>query len=540
VKDVVSKIRAKKTKKREKQAGKSTRRQTSLKDNLVIGLLITIVLWILAMGIIASDDMIQGSAGAQFVLPFVGDAGILLVGLLATGLFLGIVRPQVLHNNSMILLLSLISLIALFPAKALLYLAETAGLIPTEIAGFLLPFAMAPLLATILVDSTVGIALGTWASLAIAVMAGRSFPLLFTGIIATVIAAETARNVRTRAKVFRIGLVIGLSETTCVFAMTTLNWGSSSLILVLHQAGACLISGFLSAVVALLILPVFEALFDLTTDMTLLELSDLGHPLLQRLAIEAPGTYHHSLVVASLAQAAADKIGANALLARVSSYFHDVGKLTKPEFFAENIQLRANPHDDLPPSMSTLVITSHVKEGVSLAMLHKLPRPIIDVIREHHGSSLLSYFHHKAKTQVEGEPDNKQEGNPANDRPKVGEEDFRYTGPKPSSRESAIICLADTVEAASRSMKKTTPGHIEGLVNDLVNARILDDQLSGCSLTLSELTRIKHSFIFTLTNMLHGRLPYPKDEGRDKQQARAPQSQQAESKETGTVPDGTS
>ncbi len=244
--------------------------------------------------------------------------------------------------------------------------------------------------------------------------------------------------------------------------------------------------------------------------------------------MEAPGTYHHSLILANLAQAAADDIGANSLLARVCAYFHDVGKLTKPDFFAENLNQRGNPHDDLPPSMSTLVITSHVKEGLSLAMMHKLPTPVKAVIQEHHGTSLVSCFHHKAKSQKESEVAG------GNDR--IDEGDFRYAGPRPSFKESAIICLADSVEAASRSIEKTTPGHIEQLVTAIVNSKLTDGQLDDCELSLQELTRVKRSFVFTLTNMLHGRVPYPKDD--DNQQSKPVAHERGEGRSTGRAPNG--
>jgi putative nucleotidyltransferase with HDIG domain len=216
-------------------------------------------------------------------------------------------------------------------------------------------------------------------------------------------------------------------------------------------------------------------------------------------------------LVANLAQAAADEIGANSLLVRVSAYFHDVGKLVKPEFFAENMQLQNNPHDDLPPSMSTLVIVSHVKEGVSLGMLHKLPPPIIRAIQEHHGTSLLSYFHYKAKSQLEDKI-SQSEGNHKGEHKEVDESGFRYQGPKPSSRESAILCLADAVEAASRTMEKKAPANMEDLVNEIINMRLEDGQLDECDLSLSELAEVRRSFVFTLMNMFHGRVPYPKDE----------------------------
>jgi len=535
---LVSKVRAKKTRTREKQAGKASICRIPLQENPVIGLFVAVLLWSSVMLLLGAEYIFRhGATDHTVLLPLTGDGAFLFVGLFAAGLFLEIMKPGFLHRNSRILLLSLISLASLIPAKALLYVGERTLLIPPGIVGFFLPFALAPLLATMLVGNMVGIAVGVWTTLAMTILAGHSFPLFVTGMVATAVAIRTGRNVRTRSKVFRTGLVIGLSQITCVFGLTAVNWATSDPILILHQAGACLISGFFSALVVLLILPFFEGLFHITTDITLLELSDLGHPLLQRLAIEAPGTYHHSLVVANLAQAAADETGGNSLLARVSAYFHDIGKLTKPDFFTENIKLKNNPHDDLPPSMSTLVITSHVKEGLSLAMLHKLPDAIMNVIREHHGTSLLSSFHHKAKVQPEfepAEPENAQ----TDGRLRVNEDDFRYAGPKPRSRESAIISLADAIEAASRSMEKTTPGHIENLVNDIANAKVKDGQLDESELTFAEFTRAKHTFVFSLTNMLHGRVSYPKNKNRTEQQPGTVPGAQGANKKAYAVSDG--
>jgi putative nucleotidyltransferase with HDIG domain len=349
-----------------------------------------------------------------------------------------------------------------------------------------------------------------------AVMADHSLTVLITGLVATLVAAQTAQKVRTRSRVARTGLTVGLCEVACVFGAVIMNWREMSVMITLNAAGSCVISGFLCAIIALLILPVFEYLFRITTDISLLELSDLGHPLLQRLAIEAPGTYHHSLVVANLAQAAADEIGANSLVARVCAYFHDIGKLIKPNFFAENIQMQNNPHDDLPPSMSTLIITSHVKEGLSLAMHHKLPDVVAHVISEHHGTSLITYFHHKARTNLRAEIE-EREGAAVPSETVVDDSSFRYSGPRPTSRESAIICLADAVEAASRTLEKTAIPQIENMVDDITNARILDGQLDSAGLTLAEISRVKRSFVFTLASMLHGRVPYPKDETRDRQ-----------------------
>jgi putative nucleotidyltransferase with HDIG domain len=229
------------------------------------------------------------------------------------------------------------------------------------------------------------------------------------------------------------------------------------------------------------------------------------------MTIEAPGTYHHSLVVANLAEAAAEAIGANATLCRVCAYFHDVGKLVKPEYFTENMSFERNPHDDLAPTMSALIIIAHVKEGVDLALKHRLNQRTVDIIQEHHGTSLVRYFYQRALQQHE---DARAGGKimklREDDIPEVHEESFRYSGPKPQTKESAIVSLADTVESASRSLEKPTPQKIETLVNELIEERISDRQLDDCDLTLGELKVIADRFRFTLLMMLHSRIAYPK------------------------------
>jgi hypothetical protein len=255
---------------------------------------------------------------------------------------------------------------------------------------------------------------------------------------------------------------------------------------------------------------VLESTFRITTDISWLELADLNHPLLKRMTIEAPGTYHHSLVVANLAEAAAESIGANPTMARVCSYFHDIGKLVKPEYFTENMRHDRNPHDELAPTMSALIIIAHVKEGVDLALKHGLNQQIIDVIQQHHGTSLVFYFYKRALQQQE---DARAGGKIMNireeDIPEVREESFRYSGPRPHSRECAIISLADSIESASRSLERVTPHKIDQLISDMVERRILDGQLKDCDLTLREIEVISESFRYTLQSMLHSRVSYP-------------------------------
>lgn len=522
--EIVSKVRKKSTKKREKQVVRKAVEKKSFLETPAVGLFVVFVFWVAVMFGLRSKLIVTGWAKPEVILPLIGDSVYALIGLFAAGFYLNIVRPEYLKRNSRIVLLCLISLLSLSLITLLLYASQTLNMMPEKVVIFLLPLAVAPLLTTILIGGKAGFAIGVWTSLVSAILVGRSLPVFVEGIIVTAVASQAARFVRTRTKIIKTGIIIGLAEILCVLGAKALDWADLEIMIVIHQAAACMASGVLSAVVVLLVLPLFEHIFAITTDITLLEVSDFGHPLLRRLAIEAPGTYHHSLVVASLAQAAADQIGANSLEVRVCAYFHDIGKLVKPNFFAENIHMQHNPHDELPPSMSTLVITSHVKEGLSLALHHKLPDPVMRVIREHHGTSVLSFFHRKAKDQLEFEMNG--EDRPRRKDNRVDDSTFRYPGPKPKTRESAIVCLADAVEAASRSLEKTTPGHIEGLVNDIIRKRLEDGQLDASDLKLSELTKVRQSFIFTLTTMLHGRIPYPKDESKNNQSSKTTQNKQ--------------
>jgi putative nucleotidyltransferase with HDIG domain len=287
----------------------------------------------------------------------------------------------------------------------------------------------------------------------------------------------------------------------------TLDWQMLGL-----QSLAAIANGILTAMIVSGALPILETLFGLTTDISWLEAADLNHPLLRRLTLEAPGTYHHSLVVANLGESAAEVVGANPTMCRVCAYFHDIGKLVKPEYFTENMRAGRNPHDELAPTMSALIIIAHVKEGVDLALKHKLSQRIIDVIQEHHGTSLVNYFYMRALQQQE---DARQGGKIMNmreeDIPEVREESFRYSGPRPQSREAGIISLADAVESASRCLEKVTPNRLEQLIHDIIEKRIIDGQLDECDLTMREVNAIAENFAYTLTNMLHSRIAYPTD-----------------------------
>ena len=264
----------------------------------------------------------------------------------------------------------------------------------------------------------------------------------------------------------------------------------------LRGAGWCLAAGFLVSGS----LPFIESTFGAVTDISLLELGDVSHPLLQELVRRAPGTYNHSITVASIGETAADAIGANGLLVRVGAYFHDIGKMLKPHYFVENTTEGENKHDHLAPAMSTLIIIGHVKDGVDLAQEHNLPRPLIDFIEQHHGTTLVEYFYREAARQAEEQPDHRTDAD---------ESHFRYPGPKPQTRETAVLMIADAVEGASRALSEPTPSRIERLVHEIAMRRLLDGQFDECGLTITELSRIEDSLTKSLTAMYHGRIKYP-------------------------------
>lgn len=281
----------------------------------------------------------------------------------------------------------------------------------------------------------------------------------------------------------------------------TKPWENTSLLLSsLRGAGWCLVTGYLVAGS----LPFIESTFGVVTDISLLEMSDVSHPLLQELVQRAPGTYNHSMTVASIGEAAADAIGANGLLVRVGAYFHDIGKMLKPHYFIENIKKGdESKHEHLAPAMSTLIIIGHVKDGVDLAKQHTLPRQIIDFIEQHHGTTLVEYFYNAATRQADNQPDHRTDAD---------ESLFRYPGPKPQTREAGVMMLADAVESASRTLSEPTPASIENLVHKITLKKLLDGQFDECSLKLSEIHTVEESLIKSLIGIYHGRIKYPEQQ----------------------------
>src|SRR5881394_1072306 len=431
-------------------------------------------------------------------------------------------QPTTFRRSSRLLLVFGVIFVQLAATKLVLIMCNSGSysFLRPETGGLIAPYAFAPLVLSVLLGRNHGLYASVFVSLWSSILFGKvDAALLVCGLISGFTAVYLTLQVRKRSRLIRAGFGVGLA--TWLLSMTfgiigpidflspnTIDWKMLGI-----QSALAIGNGIVTATIVGGVLPMFEHLFQVTTDISWLEASDLNHPLLRRMTIEAPGTYHHSLVVANLAEAAAESIGANATLCRVCSYFHDVGKLVKPEYFTENMSFERNPHEDLAPTMSALIIIAHVKEGVDLALKHKLNQRIIDIIQEHHGTSLVYYFYKRAQQMHEdARAGGKIMKMRQDDIPEVREESFRYSGPKPQTKESAIVSLADAVESASRSLEKPTPAKIEQLVNDIIDQRISDHQLDECDLTLRDVRVIAERFRFTLMMMLHSRIAYPKQE----------------------------
>lgn len=471
--------------------------------------------------------VLRASPGASFAGdPFKGMIYGFALALTALAMF-HVSHTGTCRKNSRVVLV-LGGLIGHLLVVRLVMILADSGTIQETYRFLFVPFALAPMLHGILLGRTVGGFSAVYVSLIGCLLVPKDDVInyLIVSLVAGMLAVLCTDKVRRRIQLLRAGIYVGVVMVVLALVLGKLEvmsvFGSQSMDR-LQILGTGSIIAFATALATAMIisglLPMFEGVFQLTTDISWLELGDLNHKLLKQMQLEAPGTFHHSLVVASLAEAAAEKIGANAPLCRVCAYFHDVGKLKKPGYFIENQHDGSeNPHDVLTPTMSALIIIAHVKDGIDLAVKHKLNPRIINVIQEHHGDSLVYYFYRKAQEQKKAEMEKVDRGleNPE-DLPKIEEKNFRYPGPRPETKESGIICLADTIESASRTLRKPTPAKIRALVEELVRAKINDGQMDMCPLTLGEIALIKESFAKTLRSMLHSRIDYqkpPEDRGR--------------------------
>ncbi|VAX35190.1 Membrane protein containing HD superfamily hydrolase domain, YQFF ortholog [hydrothermal vent metagenome] len=373
----------------------------------------------------------------------------------------------------------------------------------TTIPYYYIPVAgMAMLTMLLFNDLQLSFLMSFLGSILVSLIVGGDFGVMLTFFIGSLAGSYAVQGARARGKLMGAGLFVSATHLVCLFLLNPnlqLILQRSFDVNYLYPLAA---NGFISVVLVIGTLKIFEYLFGALTNYSLLELSDFNQPLLKRMILEAPGTYHHSLVVSNLSEAAADAIEANALLARVGAYYHDIGKMVKPEYFTENQLLGGNKHDYIEPSMSRLVILNHVKEGIELAKKNKLNQAIIDFIPQHHGTSLIHYFHQKALEAAE-------------DGEHVDESDFRYPGPKPQARETAIVLLADSVEGAVRALDEQSPTRIEETVQKIINNKFIDGQLDECNLTLKNIDKISSTFVRILSAMYHSRIKYPEKKGND-------------------------
>ncbi|GAB6270652.1 MAG: HDIG domain-containing protein [Smithella sp.] len=403
------------------------------------------------------------------------------------------------RSNVDFLVFAIVAVLQIFFVKVGIFIAVAVNRafpsIPVDACYFAIPFAMGAMIIAVLVNRNVALIISVLTSFLISLLFDEKITYPLFSFLGSVAASYHIVNSRQRSTFLKVGIFLGLINIAAILCLNLLTGHPLNDLLLRLAMG--FLGGIITGILVAGLTPVFESLFGFITYIKLLELANLNQPLFQRMIIEAPGTYHHSIIVASLVEAAAEAIGANALLAKVSAYYHDIGKLAKPHYYIENQPGYDNRHDKLSPKMSALIIISHIKEGCELATQVKLGLPIINIIREHHGTSLISYFYDKAKK-------NKDESIRS-----LTESDFRYPGPKPQTKEAGLVMLGDVIEASSRTLSNPTPARIRSLVRERIARIYTDGQLDDCELTLRNLNTIAETFTRILTGIFHHRIEYP-------------------------------
>lgn len=415
-------------------------------------------------------------------LAFAG--GILFITLLLSFilvLYLHHFCSKIIHGTKELVLLCVIILLALVSAWLL-----------NPVNPLIIPIFIAPMLISILLDLRLGILTNILLSLSITLITNGNMSFFFTALISGTIAAFIVHGANQRSRLSASGLVIAVLNAIVVTCIGLIS--KNSIAMMANSAALIAANGMLSTIFTIGTLPFFESTFKIITPLKLLELANPNQPLIKKLLMEAPGTYHHSLMVGNLAEVATEAIEGNALLARVGAYYHDVGKLKRPNFFKEN-QLSDNPHDRMTPNLSTLVITSHTSDGAEIAEKYKVPLAVRNIISQHHGTTLAAFFYYKAKKTDKNDL--------------VKQEDYRYPGPRPSTKEAAVVMLADSVEAAVRSMVEKTEGKMEGLIRKIIKDKLDDGQLDLCDLTLRDMDMIARAFMRVFGGYFHERQEYP-------------------------------
>jgi cyclic-di-AMP phosphodiesterase PgpH len=439
----------------------------------------------------------ERSGETASVLQYLGKAGHAAVILLFLVIYLSLFRPRIFGNNSR---LFLIALLLLFEAVLARLSFEVALPGPVQ---YLILVPVASMLITIVFDSRVAFYSTVTAAFLVGALRGNDYSIALASAVAGTLAIYTVRDIKNRTQIFRslIFVFVGYGAAITVDGLQR----ALPLSLITSALFYASINAVLSPVITFGALIFIERVFGVSTDLTLLELSDFNHPLLRMLSSRAPGTFHHSVVMGTLAEAAAAAVGANPILARVGAYYHDVGKIVEPETFIENQRGSSTVHDSLSPRQSAARILNHVREGIALAREHRLPSRVIEFIPSHHGTTIVSYFFEKERASAGAE---------------TPRGDFQYPGPQPSTKETAIVMLADTIEAAARALDEPTVPDIEALIESIVTRRLQDGQLAQSELTFRDLTHIKQSFLNVLIGIHHSRIQYPTE-----QEAQAAQRQ---------------
>ncbi|MFH1202339.1 MAG: HDIG domain-containing metalloprotein [Candidatus Omnitrophota bacterium] len=435
----------------------------------------------------------------EAIISICGIGLILLIFIITFLTFLKLYEKEFLLFNRNLLLLGLLSLLAQGLGKIINLSSLPSMIIPAA------AFPMAIML--LLNNNRVAILFSVFLSLFLGLGLGFNLSMSIIFLLGSIVGIVSVLGIRRRAQILQAGLMVSLVNFFSVVGLGLYN--NLNVEVFLNDGLIGILNGLLCAVMLMVILPIFEWIFGFITNISLLELSDFNQPLLREMILKAPGTYHHSLIVGNISEAAAEAIGANALLARVGAYYHDIGKIEKPEYFSENQTDDESKHDNLSPSMSKLIIVNHVKNGLELGQKFKLRNTIRDFVEQHHGTSLVYYFYRRALEELEQDEEVREEG-------------FRYPGPRPQTKEIAIVLLADSVEAASRSIEEPTPQKIENVVHKIINNKFIDGQLDECDLTLKDLEKIAKTFIHILSATCHARIKYPdqEDGSQDKESAK--------------------
>lgn len=417
----------------------------------------------------------------DFVL-YIGIGAMVLVIELLIIAYIAVFNRELLTTPKRLLMIYIIFISTLIISRAV-----------QGISIYLIPVATSSMLISILLESRLGLLINLCLTVLISIITGNNITFIAMALIGGTVGAFSVINTQQRASIFISGLAVSIINMATIVGIGFIN--SSEIMETLTFGFYGMLNGFFCSVLTVGSLPAWESIFGIVTPLKLLELSNPNQPLLKKLLIEAPGTYHHSIIVGNLSESAADALGANSLLARVGSFYHDIGKIRRAYFFKENQLTCDNPHDKLDAHLSSAIIIDHVKDGVELAKKYKLPAEIRDFIEQHHGTTLAAYFYHEAKSGENGN--------------NIDEKDFRYEGPKPQTKETAIVMMADSVEAAVRSLSSPTREKVEELIEKIIRDKLEDGQLDESNITLKELNKIKESFLKVITSIFHERIEYP-------------------------------